>query len=154
MQGNQNVISFLNQALVFENESHDEYLIVRHLYESMGFKKIGKFFGDLHKDESSHAKELIDRIYFLEGVPEMNTPRTINQTPDIKDQLTYNLKKENEMVLKYREGIKICDDASDYDTQELLLDLLEDETEHVDELEKELNRLKQMGEDNYYQEGK
>jgi bacterioferritin len=80
----------------------------------------------------------------------MNTLREINKSQDVKNQLDFDLKKEMEMLQKYRDGIILCGSEKDFITQELLTDLAEDEEDHVKDIEKQISKIEKMGIDNYY----
>jgi len=144
MKGNAEVIACLNKALSEELTAVNQYFVHAEMYENWGYKKLGDLIKKQSIDEMKHAEELIERILFLEGKPQMVTQKlTIGSI--VPDMLKNDLKLEISAVAMYNNFINIAAKKNDQGTVELLKELLEDEEGHVDKLEEQIDQLKDMG---------
>lgn len=152
MKGNQRVIDALNKLLANELTAMDQYFIHSRMYEDWGLSKLFERIDHEFDDEKGHASKLIERILFLEGTPDMVTREAIRVGKDVPSMLENDLKVEYEVAAMLKETIKICEDAQDYNTREMLEVLLDDtEIDHAYWLEKQLGLIKMLGLPNYLQ---
>ena len=152
MKGNQLVIDALNKLLANELTAMDQYFIHSRMYEDWGLSKLFERIDHEFDDEKGHASKLIERILFLEGTPDMVTREAIRVGKDVPSMLENDLKVEYEVAAMLKETIKICEDAHDYNTREMLEVLLDDtEIDHAYWLEKQLGLIKMLGLPNYLQ---
>ncbi|MFO0918457.1 MAG: bacterioferritin [Planctomycetaceae bacterium] len=135
MQGSQRVIDALNAGLTIELTAINQYFVQAKMCKNWGLNKLG----DKHYHESigemKHADKLIDRIIFLEGVPEIARYDVIRVGTTVPEQFQNDLALETNGVLKYRDAIKICEEEKDAASRDLLTGILRESEEHVDWLE-------------------
>lgn len=144
MKGNAEVIECLNKALSEELTAVNQYFVHAEMCENWGYKKLAGLIKKQSIDEMKHAEELIERILFLEGRPQMVTQKlTIGST--IPDMLKNDLKLEISAVEMYNKFVNIAAKKNDQGTVELFKELLEDEEGHVDNLEEQLDQVRDMG---------
>jgi bacterioferritin len=144
MKGNVEVIACLNEALSEELTAINQYFVHAEMYESWGYKKLSDLIKKQSIDEMKHAEELIERILFLEGKPSMVTKKlTIGS--NIPDMLKNDLKLEVAAVAMYNKFINTAAKKNDQGTVELFKELLEDEEGHTDNLEEQLDQIRDMG---------
>jgi bacterioferritin len=146
MQGSQQVIEVLNEALTAELTAVNQYFIASKMAANWGYHKLAKDYYDESIDEMKHAETLIERILFLEGVPNMQRLFTVQVGETVLEQFRANLDMEIAAVERYRRGIQICQTEGDPGTRSLLEEFLRAEEHHVDEAEAELENLEQLGE--------
>jgi bacterioferritin len=116
-----------------------------------GYDRLGKKHYEESLGEMKHAEKLIDRILFLEGVPEIARYDVIRVGTHIKEQFENDLKLEVGGVTAYNQAIDLCLRVKDGGTRELLEGILTESEEHVDWLEKQLGLIEQVGLQNYLQ---
>jgi bacterioferritin len=145
MKGNPKVIDSLNEALSEELMAISQYFLHNEMCENWGYEKLSALFKKESIDEMKHAEELIARILFLDGYPEMSSAKKINIGKTVPEMIEHDLKLETSAVAMYNRLIKIADDANDQGTVELFKKLLQDEEDHVDGLEAEVGKIKDMG---------
>ena len=144
MKGNAEVITCLNKALSEELTAVNQYFVHAEMLENWGYKKLADLIKKQSIDEMKHAEELIERILFLEGTPQMVTQKlTVGSV--VPDMLKNDLKLEISAVAMYNNFVNIAAKKNDQGTVELFKELLEDEEGHVDNLEEQLDQLKDMG---------
>jgi len=144
MKGNAEVIKSLNEALSEELTAINQYFVHAEMYENWGYKKLAEFTKKLSIDEMKHAEELIERILFLDGKPDMNYKK-LNIGSAVPDMLKNDLKLETSAVVMYNELIIVAAKKKDQGTVELFKELLEDEEGHLDKLEEQIDQIKDMG---------
>jgi bacterioferritin len=144
MKGNADVIACLNEALSEELTAVNQYFVHSEMYENWGYKKLAELIKKQSIDEMKHAEDLIERILFLEGRPEMATKK-LSIGSSVPDMLKNDLKLEISAVAMYNNFVNTAAKKNDQGTVELLKKLLEDEEGHVDNLEEELDQIKDMG---------
>lgn len=152
MQGHPDVIEGLNQALTIELTAINQYFCQAKMCKNWGFLKLG----DKHYHESlgemKHAEKLIDRILFLEGVPEIARYDVIRVGTDVKEQFEYDLQLEMKGVHAYNQLIDLCIRVKDNASRDLVEPILRESEEHVDWLETQLGLIKAVGLPNYLTE--
>jgi len=133
MKGNKKVIEALNQLLGGELAAMDQYFIHSEMYADWGLTKLYERIAHEFDDEKQHAKDLIERILFLEGTPDMVTTRpAINVGKDVKEMLTNDLKLEYQVVDDLKKAMALCEKEQDYQTREILRKMLDDtEMDHA-----------------------
>jgi bacterioferritin len=151
MKGNQQVIDALNAALTIELTAINQYFIQAKMCKNWGFHKLGHKHYHESIGEMKHAEMLIDRILFLDGVPEIARYDVIRAGSDVKEQFQFDLALESSGVKAYNEAINLCIQVKDGGSRELMEKILVESEEHVDWLETQLNVLNEVGLANYLQ---
>jgi bacterioferritin len=152
MQGNPQVLDALNRALTIELTAINQYFCQAKMCQNWGFLKLGKKHYEESMGEMKHAETLIERILFLEGVPEIARYGVIRVGADIKEQLENVLALELGGVKHYNEAIDLCIQLKDHGTREVLGPILAESEEHVDWLETQLGVIAEIGLQNYLSE--
>ncbi len=145
MQGSQRVIDALNAGLTIELTAINQYFVQAKMCRNWGLNKLA----DKHYAESigemKHAEKLIDRIIFLEGVPEIARYDVIRVGTSVPEQFEYDLALETKGVFAYRDAVKVCEEEKDAGSRDLLTTILVESEEHVDWLESQLDLIKKIG---------
>jgi len=151
MKGDAKVIEHLNKALYNELIAINQYFLHARMFNNWGLKELGEHEYKESIDEMKHADMLIERILFLDGLPNLQNlgKLRIGQTP--KECLECDLQLEHQAVPDLRAGIVHCEQVGDYVSRKILLDILESEEEHIDWLETQLSLFERVGEQNYLQ---
>ncbi|MFC3912989.1 bacterioferritin [Pseudaeromonas sharmana] len=152
MKGQPEVITALNRLLAGELSAMDQYFIHSEMYQDWGLNKLYERIAHEFDDEKSHAKALIERILFLEGTPDLTTRDPIHVGKDVPEMLKNDLQLEYDVVTALRTTIALCEQQQDYQTREILEQLLDDtEDDHAYWLEKQLRLIDLIGLPNYLQ---
>ncbi len=149
MKGDAAVLKVLGDVLTAELTAINQYMVHAEMCENW---KYGLLSGRIRKeaiDEMKHAEKLIERILYLEGIPNVQRYFPIRIGKTIKEMLTFDTAVEYEAVKRLNEGIALCEKRGDHGSRELLTGILKDEEEHIDWLEAQLEQVKQMGYENY-----
>ena len=149
MKGHRDVIEALKGILTNELTAVNQYFLHARMCRDWGYDKIGEKIYQESIDEMKHAKELIDRILFLEGVPNVQKLHALKIGKDVKEQLQSDLALEQKAIPDLKEAIEICNQVKDHGTRELLEHILVSEEEHVDWIESQLNVIEEVGIENY-----
>ena len=149
MQGNAQVIEFLNEALTAELTAINQYFIASKMAENWGLKALAKDYYDESISEMKHADILIERILLLDGTPNMQRLFGVQVGEDPIEQFRLNHEMEKGAVERYRRGVQVCADAGDPGTRAFLEPILLEEEHHVDEAESELDLLERIGEQHW-----
>jgi bacterioferritin len=151
MQGNQQIIDGLNRALTIELTAINQYFCQAKMCQNWGFLRLGRKHYDESFGEMRHAEKLIERIIFLEGVPEIARYDVIRVGTNVKEQFEYDLALEMNGVKTYNELINLAMQLKDNGTRELVEPILTESEEHVDWLETQLSLINDVGLQNYLQ---
>ncbi len=151
MKGDEKVIEYLNGALKLELAAVNQYFLHARMFKDWGLGKIAKVEYEESIDEMKHADVLIERILFLEGLPNVQDLAKIYIGETLKECLECDLKIERRAHPFYVEAIAYCEEAKDYVTRKIFTDILESEEEHTDYLETQLGLIEKIGEERYMQ---
>jgi bacterioferritin len=152
MQGDKQVITYLNELLAGELTAIDQYFIHSRMYENWGFSKLYERVNHEVQDETNHADALIKRILFLEGTPDLSKREPLAVGADVPQMLKNDLAVEYKVVADLRKVIAYCESVRDYQTREILEVMLDDtEEDHAHWLEQQLGMINIIGLPNYLQ---
>lgn len=149
MKGHDEIIELLNDVLTGELTAINQYFLHAKMCENWGYERLAHTIRDESIDEMKHAEALVDRVLYLEGVPNLQrlSPLKIGET--VPEQFTNDLAVEMAALKRLNDGIELCVTRGDNGTRELLADILTDEEEHIDWLETQLESIAQIGLENY-----
>jgi bacterioferritin len=149
MKGDKKVIEVLNEVLTAELTAINQYFVHGEMCENWGYKRLQKVIRHHSIGEMKHAEEVIERILFLEGIPNVQRLHKINIGETVEEQFRVDLALEMDALPRLNKGIEICRDADDNGSRLLLEEILHEEEEHVDWLEAQIDQVAQMGIQNY-----
>jgi bacterioferritin len=152
MQGRADIIEALNRALTIELTAINQYFVQAKMCKNWGFMKLAHKHYEESIGEMKHADKLIERILFLEGVPEIARYDVIRVGTDVKEQFENDLKLETGGVKAYNELVNLAISALDNGTHKLALEILTESEEHVDWLETQLGLIEKVGIERYLAE--
>ncbi len=149
MKGNSTIIEHLNRALANELTAINQYFLHAKILKNWGVSKLADFVYKESIDEMWHADWLIERILFLEGVPDFKYMEKPIIASDVEGILKADFTQEDKALGTLRKAIISCEEAGDYVSRELLEKILKAEEEHMDELETHMCQIKALGIQNY-----
>jgi bacterioferritin len=149
MQGDPRIIDLLNQVLRKELTGINQYFIHSRMCKNWGYAVLAKHAYDESIDEMKHADKIIERVLFLDGVPNLSDYDPILVGRDVREQLTNDLGLEMAALRVLRPGVQLCLEVGDHATRELLEHIVEDEEHHVDWIEAQLHKIGEVGYQGY-----
>ncbi|MDF1871920.1 bacterioferritin [Vannielia sp.] len=151
MKGDAKVIDYLNAALKSELTAVNQYWLHFRMQEDMGLKGLAAKSREESIEEMHHADKLIERILFLEGLPNLQKLDSLRIGENPKEMLEADLAAEHEARTLYKEARDHCESVGDYVTKNLFEELMADEEGHIDFLETQLALHERVGDANYAQ---
>ena len=149
MQGNADVIELLNDVLTAELTAINQYFVDAKMFSSWGFDRLATKFRDESIDEMKDADALIERILYLDGMPNLQRLGTLRIGESPAEKLSAALELEREAIVRLNAGVALCVEQGDNGSRELLEGILEGEEAHADWLEAQLELIRQVGDANY-----
>jgi bacterioferritin len=149
VKGSGEVIELLNDCLTAELTAVNQYFLDAKMCQNWGYERLAEKFREDSLEEMRDAEELIERILYLEGMPNLQRLGSVRVGETVPEKLTLALGVENDAINRLNRGIELCVAHGDNGTGELLRSVLEGEEEHADWLETQLQLIAQVGEANY-----
>ncbi len=148
MKGTPKVIEQLNRALREELTAINQYFVHAEMCENWGYDRLSKYIKKQSIDEMKHAESLMERIFFLDGTPNME-PLALTIGKNVKEMIASDLKLELGAVVMYNDAARIAAEEKDHGSRDLFIKLLMDEEEHADWLETQLHQIAEIGYERY-----
>jgi len=149
MKGDRRIIDLLNDVLTAELTAINQYFVHGEMCENWGYERLMHIMRKHSIGERKHAEELIERLLFLDGLPNMQRLGKISIGENVPEILKLDLALEMDALPRLNKGIETCREIGDNNSRHLLEAILEDEEEHVDWLESQLALIEQVGAENY-----
>ena len=149
MKGDAKVIKQLNDALSWELTAIVQYMVQAETCQNWGYARLGAYLKRRAIEEMHHAEGLIERIVFLDSVPDVEVALTPKLGSNVQQQLEGDLKDEKDAVRQYNIAIRVCADSADNGSRDLFQGMIKDEEHHADFLESQLHSIEEMGIGNY-----
>jgi bacterioferritin len=149
MKGDRKIIDLLNDVLTAELTAINQYFVHSEMCDNWGYKRLHDIIRKHSFGEMKHAEELIERVLFLEGIPNMQRLGKINIGENVPEIFNVDLALELDALPRLNKGIEVCREAGDNTSRQLIDEILKDEEEHVDWLEEQIALIAQVGAQNY-----
>ena len=151
MKGDPKIVARLNAVLTNELTAIDQYFLHAKMFEHWGLKRLAEHERKESIDEMRHAEDLIERILFLEGLPNLQDLHKLLIGETVLEALTCDLKLERDAHPLLKDAIADCETVGDYVSRDLFQRILDSEEEHIDWLETQLDLIDRVGIENYQQ---
>jgi bacterioferritin len=152
MKGDAKIIDILNEVLTAELTAINQYFVHAEMCENWGFERLHGIIRKHSIGEMKHAEELIERVLFLEGIPNVQRLGKIVIGENVQEIFKADYALELDALPRLQQGIETCRELGDNNSRHLLEEILEDEEEHVDWLEAQMSLIEQVGLQNYLTE--
>jgi bacterioferritin len=149
MKGHEQVLALLNDVLTAELTAINQYFIHARMCENWGYQRLWEKIREESLGEMRHADQLIERILYLEGVPNLQRLGKVNVGETVPEQLRLDGEVERAAIRKLNEGIELCRTLADNGSRELLEEILKAEEQHLNWIEAQQTLLEQVGEAHY-----
>ncbi len=149
MKGNDQVLQILNEVLTAELTAVNQYFIHAMMCANWRYKRLAEHSREESIDEMKHAQSLIERILYLEGVPNMQRYMKINVGQTVPEQHAFDLEVERAAVARLNAGLEVCRSVGDNGSRVLLESILQEEEKHIDWLDAQLQQIADVGLPNY-----
>lgn len=149
MQGHAEVIELLNEVLTGELTAINQYFLHAKMCDNWGYKRLGSHVREESIDEMKHAEALVDRILYMDGVPNLQRLSPLRIGENVPEQFGNDLVVEMAALERLNDGIALCVRLGDNGTRDLLEEILTDEEQHVNWLETQLETIRQIGVEHY-----
>ena len=151
MKGDKQVVAKLNDILTSELTSINQYFLHARMFKNWGLKELNEKNYKKSIKDMKQADDLIERILFLDGLPNLQDLGSLMIGENTKEMLECDLKLENLAIPDLRAAISHAEESGDYGTRQILREILDSEEEHVDWIEKQIGLIEKIGEQNYIQ---
>ena len=151
MKGDDKVIEYLNKGLRSELTAINQYWLHYRMLKNWGLETMAKYWKKESIEEMVHAAEFVDRILFLEGLPNMQHLEPLRIGQDVKEVIAADLAAEIGARALYQEAAAYCEEVKDYVSRDMFVSVMTDEEGHIDFLETQLDLVRTLGEPNYLQ---
>jgi len=151
MKGDPKVIECLNRVLGNELVGINQYFLHARMFKNWGFHKLNEYEYHESIDEMKHADRLIERILFLEGLPNLQELGRLRIGENVEEMLSGDLQLEHQAHAVLKDAVALCEAAGDFVSRELVQDILSSEEEHIDWIETQLGLIQALGLENYLQ---
>ena len=149
MKSTEEILTLLNQLLTNELTAINQYFIHAKMCENWGYERLASKIREESIDEMRHADQVISRILFLEGIPNLQALHKLRVGETVKEQLESDLQLEYNAIQFLNKGIEATRAAHDNATEDLMTRILVSEEQHTDWIETQLELIRQVGEQNY-----
>lgn len=151
MQSDKSIVGLLNEILTHELTSINQFFLHARMYKNWGFSELNEVCYKKSIKDMKQADKLMERILFLEGLPNLQSLGKLYIGEHCEEMLSCDLTFELQQVPALRDGIAKCEDAKDFVSRDLLVEILEYEEEHIDWIEAQQYQISKMGIQNYLQ---
>jgi bacterioferritin len=145
MKGDNKVLEYLNRGLRSELTAVNQYWLHYRMLDNWGLERMAKYWRKESIEEMVHADKFIERILFLEGLPNLQVLDALRIGQDVKEVITCDLAAEVEARALYQEAASYCETVKDYPSRDLFIELMTDEEGHIDFLETQLDLINRVG---------
>ena len=149
MKGNEQILGLLNELLTNELTAINQYFLHAKMCQNWGYERLAAKLREESIDEMRHADEIIGRILFLEGVPNLQRYHMLRIGESVREQLETDLQLEYAAIAFLNQGVELSRKAGDNSTEHMMTKILVSEEAHTDWIETQLELIRQVGEQNY-----